>query len=128
MAIKYDKDDQDIVTLTMDMPGRSANVINEAFGEAFAAALQKLEQEEHLTGVIITSAKRFFMAGADLEDMAVLNDAAAAYEDSQYVKAGFRKLETIGVPVAAALNGTAMGGGLELALAGHYREIGRAHV
>lgn len=121
MAIKYEKDEQNIVTLTLDLPGRNANVINAEFGEALANALTKLQAEENLAGVIITSAKKTFMAGADLEDESLFSDAEAIFNGSEQLKAGFRQLEMLGKPVVAALNGTALGGGFELALATHHR-------
>jgi 3-hydroxyacyl-CoA dehydrogenase/enoyl-CoA hydratase/3-hydroxybutyryl-CoA epimerase len=121
MAIRYDKDEQNIVTLTLDMPGRSANVINAEFGAALAAVLARLQAETALAGVILISAKKSFMAGADLEDPELLRDAETIFHGSQALKAGFRQLETLGKPVVAALNGTALGGGFELALACHYR-------
>ncbi len=121
MAIRYEKDEQNIVTLTLDMPGRNANVINEAFGEALAQTLAKLQAETDLAGVIITSAKKTFMAGADLEDLELFSEAEKVFQGSEALKAGFRQLETLGVPVVAALNGSALGGGYELALACHHR-------
>ena len=121
MAINYEKDEQNIVTLTLDLPGRNANVINAEFGEALANALAKLQAEEDLAGVVITSAKKTFMAGADLEDESLFSDAEAIFNGSEQLKAGFRQLETLGKPVVAALNGTALGGGFELALATHHR-------
>ena len=65
MAISYQKNSDNIVTLTMDMHGRSANVINDEFGAALQNVLAKLQSEAELTGVILTSAKKTFMAGGD---------------------------------------------------------------
>ncbi len=121
MAIRYEKDKQNIVTLTLDLPGRNANVINQAFGNALADALTKLLADKELAGVIITSAKKTFMVGADLEDVELFNDAEKVFAGTEALKAGFRQLETMGKPVVAALNGTALGGGFELALACHHR-------
>lgn len=121
MAIRYEKDEQNIVTLTLDMPGRNANVINEEFGATLAETLARLGAEPDLAGVIITSAKKTFMVGADLEDLDLFRDAEKVFQGSQALKAGFRRLETLGKPVVAALNGSALGGGFELALACHHR-------
>ena len=121
MAIKYEKDQQNIVTLTLDMPGRSANVINQEFGEGFTAALEQLQGEDDIAGIIVTSAKKTFLAGADLEMLVAEDDPAAIFDLSEQLKAGFRTLETFGKPLVAALNGAALGGGWELALACHYR-------
>ena len=123
MAINYVKDEQNIVTLTLDRPGRSANVINAEFGAALENVLQRLTAESNLTGVIITSAKKTFMAGGDLEWLYAATDAAEIFRSAEALKAGFRQLETLGVPVVATINGAALGGGLELALACHYRVV-----
>ncbi|MDQ1257167.1 MAG: 3-hydroxyacyl-CoA dehydrogenase / enoyl-CoA hydratase / 3-hydroxybutyryl-CoA epimerase [Candidatus Hydrogenedentes bacterium] len=123
MAIEYSKDEQNIVTLTLDMPGRSANVINAEFTQALQSALDRLEKEEPLAGAIITSAKSTFVAGADLEFLLALEDPAAAFNMAEGLKALFRRIEKLGKPVVAALNGTALGGGLEIALSCHHRIV-----
>jgi 3-hydroxyacyl-CoA dehydrogenase/enoyl-CoA hydratase/3-hydroxybutyryl-CoA epimerase len=121
MAIKYSKDENNIVTLTMDREGHSANVINMAFGESFREVLAKLQAEKDLRGIILTSAKETFLAGADIDEMFAVNDAKLFFDRAQELKAGLRWLETQGKPVVAAINGTALGAGFELPLACHYR-------
>lgn len=123
MAIHYAKDEQQIVTLTLDRPGRSANVIDAEFGVALATRLERLQAEPNLAGVIVTSAKKTFMAGGDLEWLYAVTNAAEVFNNAEALKAGFRQLERLGVPVVAAINGTALGGGLELALACHHRIV-----
>lgn len=123
MSFKYSKDENNIVTLTMDLEGRSANVINLAFGASFREALTRLQAEADLRGVIITSAKETFLAGADIDEMFATSDAKDFFDRAQELKAGFRWLETQGKPVVAAINGTALGAGFELALACHYRVV-----
>lgn len=121
MAINYEQDEQGIVTLTMDMNGRSANVLNEQFFAALEETLHKLASDGSVKGVILTSGKKLFMAGADIDTMFASNDPQVHFDGSQAIKALFRRLETLGKPVVAAINGTALGGGFELALACHYR-------
>jgi 3-hydroxyacyl-CoA dehydrogenase / enoyl-CoA hydratase / 3-hydroxybutyryl-CoA epimerase len=124
--ITYAKGDDGIVVLTMDAPGQSANTMNAAFGEALLGAVERLESEkDDITGVVITSAKKTFFAGGDLNDLKkVTRDDAAEF--ASYVrenKARLRRLETLGKPVVAAINGAALGGGLEICLACHHRVI-----
>ena len=83
--------------------------------------LAKLEADDSLTGVILTSGKKFFVVGADIDVSFDSDDPRIHFDGAQYVKALFRRIETLGKPVVAALNGTALGGGFELALACHYR-------
>jgi 3-hydroxyacyl-CoA dehydrogenase/enoyl-CoA hydratase/3-hydroxybutyryl-CoA epimerase len=121
MAVKFEKDAEGIVTLTLDMPGRSMNVLNEELTKPFTDAIQKIEADPSIKGVIITSGKKEFLAGADIEKVFAMTDAGEAFQLSEAFKTLIRRLETWGKPVVAALNGTALGGGLELALACHYR-------
>ena len=83
MAFQYEKDSENIVTLTLDMPGHSANLINTEFGEGFADALKRLNEEEPLAGVIVTSAKKTFLAGADLEMLFALEDPQVVFEGAE---------------------------------------------
>ena len=119
--IRYEKDDSQIVTLTIDMPGRAVNVINEGLAAAFGEAIDRLAADAAVAGVILTSAKSSFIVGADIEMLQKMSDPAATFAQVEAQKALFRRLERLGKPVVAALNGTALGGGLEVALACHYR-------
>ncbi|MDX6348960.1 MAG: 3-hydroxyacyl-CoA dehydrogenase / enoyl-CoA hydratase / 3-hydroxybutyryl-CoA epimerase [Streptomyces sp.] len=113
-----------IVVLTMDAPGQSANTMNRAFIDALAVVMDRLEAEkDSLTGVVITSAKKTFFAGGDLTELikAGPEDAADSLAFSTRIKALLRRLETLGRPVVAAVNGAALGGGLEIALSCHHR-------
>jgi 3-hydroxyacyl-CoA dehydrogenase/enoyl-CoA hydratase/3-hydroxybutyryl-CoA epimerase len=121
MSIHYSKDAQNIVTLTVDMPGRTVNVINQEFFISLRDTLDKLSAEAELSGVLLTSAKTTFIAGGDIDAIYALTDPAEAFTFVEGVKALFRQLETLGKPVVAVLNGSALGGGLETALACHYR-------
>lgn len=123
-AIRYEKDADQIVTLTIDMPGRSANIMNGEYRDGMEEVVSRLEKEiDEVAGVIVASAKESFFAGADLSELiAVTPDRADEFFDMlERVKGHFRRLETLGVPVAAALNGTALGGGWEIPLGCHYR-------
>ncbi|WP_250035042.1 3-hydroxyacyl-CoA dehydrogenase NAD-binding domain-containing protein [Paractinoplanes maris] len=122
--INYERDGDGVVTLTLDDPTQSANTMNATYVAAMTAALDRLEAErEQVTGVIVTSAKTTFFAGGDLPSMAraTRDDAPALFELLSTIKRDFRRLETYGRPVVAAINGAALGGGLEVALACHHR-------
>ncbi|NUP47777.1 MAG: 3-hydroxyacyl-CoA dehydrogenase [Catenulispora sp.] len=122
--IGWERDADGVVTLTMDAPGQSANTMNRAFVEAFGQVVQRLEAEkDDISGVVVTSAKKTFFAGGDLNELiqARPEDAAEIMARNVQIKALLRKLETFGRPVAAAVNGAALGGGLEIALACHHR-------
>lgn len=120
-AVSQNLDADGILTLTMDMPGRSMNVLNEQLTEPLAAAIERIETDEAVKGVIITSGKSSFVAGADIDGIFKITDPQLAYTLSREFQTFIRRLEICGKPVVAGLNGTALGGGLELALACHYR-------
>jgi len=123
-AIRWDKDADGIVTLTIDDPTANANTMNELFGESMLEAVTRLENEkDDITGVVIASGKKTFFAGGNLNDLlAVTKDQAGEiYQKSQDIKSLLRRLETFGRPVASAINGAALGGGLEICLATHRR-------
>ncbi|BBY81908.1 enoyl-CoA hydratase/isomerase family protein [Mycolicibacterium pulveris] len=123
-TIKWDKDDDGIVTLTLDDPTGSANVMNEHYKQSMHEVVKRLVAEkDSITGVVITSAKKTFFAGGDLKGMMQIGpeNAKDAFDEVEFIKADLRKLETLGVPVVAAINGAALGGGLEIALACHHR-------
>ena len=123
-AIRWDKDADGIVTLTIDDPTANANTMNQLFGDSFVETLTRLEAEkDDITGVVIASGKKTFFAGGNLHDLlAVTKDQAGEiYQKSQDIKAGLRRLETLGKPVVSAINGAALGGGLEICLATHHR-------
>ncbi|ORB45941.1 3-hydroxyacyl-CoA dehydrogenase NAD-binding domain-containing protein [Mycobacterium persicum] len=123
-TIQWDKDADGIVTLTMDDPSGSANVMNETYIESMGKAVDRLVAEkDSITGVVITSAKKTFFAGGDLTSMikAGPEDAGQSFDTVETVKKQLRTLETLGKPVVAAINGAALGGGLEIALACHHR-------
>jgi len=123
-AIRWEQDADNIVTLILDDPNQSANTMNELYGKSMAATVERLEKEkDNIAGVIITSAKKTFFAGGDLRDLlkAKKEDGQVFLDNVTEIKRQLRVLETLGKPVVAALNGTALGGGLEIALACHHR-------
>ncbi|MDU0290055.1 3-hydroxyacyl-CoA dehydrogenase NAD-binding domain-containing protein [Saccharothrix longispora] len=123
MTIHFERDDEGIVTLTMDMSG-SANVMNAEYHEAMGETVARLEAErDHITGVVLTSAKKTFFAGGDLNLLIRITpeNAGEALGFLEEVKAQLRRLERLGKPVVAAVNGSALGGGFEIALACHHR-------
>ncbi|TDD42100.1 3-hydroxyacyl-CoA dehydrogenase NAD-binding domain-containing protein [Saccharopolyspora elongata] len=123
-TIRWESDADGIVVLTLDDPQQQANTMNERYQRSMDETLQRLEAERgNITGVVLTSAKSTFFAGGDLRELvqARPGDAERVAETTTGVKRQLRRLETLGVPVVAALNGTALGGGLEIALACHHR-------
>jgi 3-hydroxyacyl-CoA dehydrogenase/enoyl-CoA hydratase/3-hydroxybutyryl-CoA epimerase len=108
----------------MDMPGQSANTMNGDFREAILITAERIEKEiDSISGIIYASAKKTFFAGGDLNELikAQPEDAEEFFNMVETIKAPLRKIETLGIPVVAAINGAALGGGYEICLASHYR-------
>ena len=113
--------DNGIITVTIDQTERKMNVIGEGFNDAFATITDTFINDQDAKGLILTSGKSTFVVGADIDQLATIETAEQAFALVEDLKTSLRKLETSGKPVVAAITGTALGGGLELALACHYR-------
>lgn len=126
-AVKYTKDSDNIVTLTLDNPGVSANIMNADFRAGMVAAVEKIVAEkDDIAGIIIASAKKTFFAGGDLKEIiAVQAEHAEEFSRmaAEQITTPLRTLETLGKPIVAAINGAALGGGFEICLACHHRIV-----
>ena len=126
--IRIEKDSQGVVTLVIDSAGQPVNTMNASFRMALRETMDQLwSDKEALKGVILTSAKSTFFAGGDLTELAHLkpDDGPQVYAMVEGLKHDLRRLETMGIPVACVLNGTALGGGWEIALSCHHRVMVR---
>ncbi len=120
-TVTIEVDANGIGLVTIDQPGRAMNVLNPTLVEPFAAIVERLETDASIKGLVITSGKPTFIVGADIDQLSKITSAEEAFKLCEELKAMMRRMEKSGKPVVAALNGTALGGGLELALACHAR-------
>jgi 3-hydroxyacyl-CoA dehydrogenase/enoyl-CoA hydratase/3-hydroxybutyryl-CoA epimerase len=125
--IRYSVDADGIAMLAIDVAGRPMNVLTPEFRADLAECIDKVVADPAVRGAVVCSAKPSFMAGADIKDMVGAFDRGITAKEasgfSWELHKLFRRMETCGKPLAAAINGVALGGGLELALACHYRVL-----
>jgi len=131
-TIHYVQDAHGIVTLTLDYPGKSMNVIDQSLMDDLRDCIARVAADPAVIGAIVTSGKQAFVAGADLLSMEANLDSMrddsmqVLFDKCASLSRLLRQMETCGKPFVAAINGTAMGGGLEICLACHYRVVSDA--
>lgn len=126
--IQLEIDNDGVALITLDVTDRSMNVFTPQLAEDLQAVVTELMDRSEIVGAVITSGKKNgFMAGADLLDFVTVYDRGLTDQEAiglvAPVAKALRELERCGKPVAVAINGLALGGGLELCLACHYRVL-----
>ncbi|MCF8198346.1 MAG: enoyl-CoA hydratase/isomerase family protein [Sulfuritalea sp.] len=119
--INYSIDADGIATIEFDYPNKSQNILNAGSMGAYAQTMQKALNDPTVKGIVLASAKKDFIAGGDLAELGAATDAVDFHRHISDWHKLMRTIELGGKPVAAALGGSALGGGLEIALGCHYR-------
>ncbi len=126
-TIQYAVDKDGIALLTIDLPGKSMNVLTPELMDELDQRVDQVVADAAVKGAVLTSAKQAFIAGADIKDMVTAYDRGIGEQEasgfSRRLNRILRKMETCGKPFAVAINGLALGGGLEVCLACHYRVL-----
>ena len=125
--IQYSVDNDGIATLMIDVAGKSMNVMSDQLISELSDCIDKVAADDNVSGAIVASGKKAFIAGADLTEIVTAYDRGTTpvqgFDWSWNLNSVFRKLETCGKPFAVAINGLALGAGFELCLACHYRVL-----
>lgn len=130
-ALQLDLGDDGILIATMDLPGHAMNILNDELATPLIALAERLEGDATVKGLILRSAKKDFLAGADVDRLRALDTAQQAFDESMRFKSFIRRLERGGKPVVALIHGMCLGGGLEIAMGCHLRLVvndGRARL
>jgi 3-hydroxyacyl-CoA dehydrogenase/enoyl-CoA hydratase/3-hydroxybutyryl-CoA epimerase len=126
-TIQYTVDQDGIALLTIDLPGMPMNVLTPELMTDLNSLVERAAADDAVKGIVLASGKKAFIAGADIKDMVTAYDRGISHKEafdfSYGMNRNLRKMETCGKPVAAAINGLALGGGLEVCLACHYRVL-----
>jgi len=126
-TIRFELGDDGVALLTIDVPGRPMNVLTPEFQAELASSVERIATDPLIKGAVLTSGKdNGFIAGADLKDLVTVHGRqteAEVYANWQDLSKLLRRMETCGKPFAVAINGLALGGGLEVCLGCHYRVL-----